>query len=45
MSLELIGLALGHTCYQDVHDALRRYVDLVVGGLIGPPASESPAHT
>ena len=21
MSLELIGLALGHTCYQDVHDA------------------------
>jgi len=44
MSLELIGLALGHSCYQDVHDALRRYVDLVVGGLIGPTPSVSPAR-
>jgi len=42
MSLELIGLALGHTCYQDVHDALRRHVDLVMGGLIGPAPSASP---
>jgi hypothetical protein len=42
MSLELIGLALGHTCYQDVHDALRSYVDLVVGGLIGPAPSAFP---
>ena len=41
MSLELIGLALGHTCYQDVHDARRRYVDLVVGGLIGPAPTAS----
>jgi AcrR family transcriptional regulator len=41
MSLELIGLALGHTCYQDVHDALRRHVDLVMGGLIGPAPSAS----